>query len=70
LVDWLKALIAWLLILLLAIAKGGLREAVLVPRLGLTGGLLVSGLLLCALVTPVVLLTPPVMAAWRGCRAA
>lgn len=46
-----KAFVAWLLILLLAIANGGLREAVLIPRLGLTGGLVVSGLLLCALVT-------------------
>jgi len=46
----LKAFVAWLLILILAIANGGLREAVLVPRMGLTGGLVVSGLLLCALV--------------------
>jgi hypothetical protein len=47
----LKALIAWFVILLLAMANGGLREAVLVPRLGLSAGLVVSGLLLCALVT-------------------
>lgn len=46
-----KAFVAWLLILILAIANGGLREAMLVPRMGLTGGLVVSGLLLCALVT-------------------
>ena len=45
-----KALVAWFLILLLAIANGGLREAVLTPWLGLTGSLVVSGLLLSALV--------------------
>jgi hypothetical protein len=34
---------AWLVILVLAIANGALREAVLVPRLGLVAGTLCRG---------------------------
>jgi len=41
-----KSIAAWLVILALAIANGALREAVLVPMLGKTGGLVLSGLLL------------------------
>lgn len=46
----LKSLLAWLIILGLAIANGALREAVLMPSLGRPAGLVVSGVLLCALV--------------------
>ena len=45
-----KALTVWAVILLLAMANGLLREAVLIPNLGATPGLLLSGLLLCGLV--------------------
>jgi hypothetical protein len=43
---WLKAVIAWLLILATAVLNGVYREAVLLPQLGVPGALLVSGLLL------------------------
>jgi hypothetical protein len=46
----LKALLAWLVILVLAIANGALREAVLIPSLGRPAGLILSGVLLCLLV--------------------
>lgn len=46
----LKSLAAWASILCLAIANGALREAVLIPTFGRTGGLVLSGLLLCLLV--------------------
>ena len=46
----LKAVIAWLLILSLAIANGALRETVLIPSLGKSAGLVLSGVLLCLLV--------------------
>lgn len=46
----LQALLAWLLILVLAIANGLLRESVLIPSLGRTGGLVASGLLLSLLI--------------------
>jgi hypothetical protein len=46
----LKSVLAWLVILALAIANGILREEVLVPSLGKHGGLALSGVLLCLLV--------------------
>ena len=46
----LKPILAWLVILGLAIANGTLREALLIPALGESGGLILSGLLLCLLV--------------------
>lgn len=46
----LESLVAWLIILGLAIANGALREAVLIPALGKPGGLVLSGVLLSALV--------------------
>ena len=45
-----KALAVWLGILLLAVANGALREAVLVPMLGQTAGLVLSGMLLSSLI--------------------
>jgi len=56
------ALLIWLLILLLAIANGVLRESVLVPRLGAVRGLAASGLLLTALIIGVTLVALP----WLG----
>ena len=46
----LKSLIAWMLILCLAVANGALREAVLIPSLGRASGLVLSGVLLCVCV--------------------
>ena len=46
----LKSLIAWLVILALAVANGALREIVLIPVLGATTGLVLSGALLSLLV--------------------
>lgn len=42
----LKPLVAWLVILALAVANGALREIVLIPVLGKTTGLVMSGALL------------------------
>jgi hypothetical protein len=42
----LKSLVAWLVILALAVANGALREIVLIPALGKTTGLVMSGALL------------------------
>jgi hypothetical protein len=46
----LRAIAIWLLLLVLAIANGALREAVLTPRLGADAGHRVSTLTLCALI--------------------
>ena len=46
----LKSLLAWLIILGLAVANGALREAVLIPSLGRSSGLFLSGVLLCLFV--------------------
>lgn len=46
----LKSLLAWLIILVLAIANGAVREGVLIPALGKHSGLALSGILLSALV--------------------
>lgn len=46
----LQSLLAWLLILALAIGNGLFRESVLIPALGGTGGLVASGLLLSILI--------------------
>jgi len=51
----LPSLAVWFLILLGAIANGGLREAVLLPRLGTTPAYLVSGALLALLILAVTL---------------
>jgi len=54
-----KAFAVWLAILVCAIANGGLREAVLIPQLGKTPGLMLSGLLLSALILGIASLTLP-----------
>ena len=48
-----KPVAAWLLILLLAVLNGGLRESVLVPALGLPAAYMLSGILLSACVLTV-----------------
>ena len=45
-----KSLVAWLIILGLAVLNGALRETVLIPFLGKTSGLALSGILLSLLV--------------------
>lgn len=60
----LKSLAVWAAILALAIVNGGLREAILVPTLGNTIGLALSGLLLSALIIAVSFATLP----WLGVR--
>ena len=54
-----RAFIAWLLILGLAIVNGVLREGVLVPALGARPGLMTSGAILAACVLVVALLLMP-----------
>jgi len=59
---WLKALLLWLAILVLAMLNGFFREAVLIPRLGRFDGLVASGVLLSLLVLLVAYLGEP----WYG----
>ena len=47
------SVLAWLLILCLAVANGALREAVLIPSLGRSFGLVLSGVLLSLLIAVV-----------------
>ena len=56
------AIAAWFVILLGAIANGGFREAVLIPRLGRALGTSVSGVLLIA----AVFIVARVMQRWRS----
>ena len=60
----LKALAVWAGILASAVLNGLLRETILVPKLGTTLGLVVSGLLLSALVFTIAYLALP----WIGAR--
>lgn len=57
-----KAFAVWLAILVCAVANGALREAVIIPWLGKTAGLLLSGLLLCALILTITYVAVP----WLG----
>lgn len=57
-----KALAVWLLILLLAVTNGVLRESVFLPAFGLPAEMLVSGLVLCALILIVTYLALPWLA--------
>jgi hypothetical protein len=60
----LRALAIWFGILCAAIANGALREAVLIPQLGKTPGLILSGVLLSTLIVLITWLTLP----WLGAR--
>jgi hypothetical protein len=55
----LKAVAIWLLILILAVLNGGLRETVLVPALGKPAALVLSGVLLGACIVIVALVLVP-----------
>ena len=48
--PFVKSLVAWLVILALAVANGALREIVLIPVFGKATGLVLSGVLLSLLV--------------------
>jgi len=57
-----KAFAVWLGILVLAIANGGVREAVLIPILGRVPGFFLSGILLSTLILAISYLSMP----WFG----
>ena len=59
-----RAAALWFVILLLAIANGVLRERVLIPRLGVSGGLVLSGVLLAAFIMTVAFIG----VGWLGSR--
>jgi hypothetical protein len=59
-----KALAIWVVILVLAIINGTFREAVLIPKLGGSSGLFLSGLLLSLLILAATYLLLP----WLGIR--
>ena len=59
-----KALAIWACILLLAMLNGATREAILIPKLGMAAGLVLSGVLLSALIIVVAYLSLP----WLGAR--
>jgi hypothetical protein len=59
-----KALAFWLAIAAVAVVNGALREAVLIPLLGRTPALLLSGLLLCVLILWITVVALP----WLGAR--
>lgn len=59
-----KSLIVWLGILVLAIANGALREAILSPKLGQMSGIVVSGVLLSILIVAIAYLALP----WLGVK--
>ena len=61
-----RAVAIWVLILVLAMGNGLLRQTLLVPWLGAVAGLLASGLLLCALILAMTWLLLP----WLGVRGA
>ena len=61
-VDWFQAAAAWIAILVLAILNGALREKVLVPRWGVRGAYMASGMLLSACIVLVAYATAP----WFG----
>ena len=60
----LKAMAVWYCILVLAVANGGFREAILLPWLGSPAALIVSGLLLSLLIVGVAYIT----LSWLGLR--
>lgn len=63
-----KAFAIWLCILMMAIANGMLREAVLIPVLGKVPGLILSGVLLSVLILAVSYLALPWFGVWPPAR--
>lgn len=64
-IAW-KALVVWTGILVLAMANGAFREAVLIPKLGTPGALVLSGLFLSTLILGVAYLSLPWLAPRRA----
>ena len=60
-----KAFAIWLALLASAVANGALREAVLIPWLGKTPGLVLSGALLSALILGITFIALPWIGAHR-----
>jgi hypothetical protein len=60
----LRAIAIWAGILVLAVLNGALREAVIIPKLGTTPGLILSGIVLSTLIFVVAYLSLP----WMGSR--
>ena len=60
----LKAIAIWAGILVLAVLNGALREAVIIPKLGTTPGLILGGIVLSTLIFVVAYLSLP----WMGTR--
>ena len=56
---WWKAVLFWFLLMLLAILNGTLRIKLIIPQTGLTAGLAISTVILCALI---------LFATWTGIR--
>ena len=54
-----KALLIWFIILGMAFLNGGLRELVLVPRLGMPDALVLSGVILSACILVIAVITVP-----------
>ena len=61
-----KSLAIWAIILVLAVLNGGLRETVLIPKLGNMTGMILSGVLLSLLILAVAYRLLP----WLGIRPA
>jgi len=59
-----KALLVWVGILALAVINGAIREAVIIPVLGLTHAFILSGVLLMSFIVGVTYLVLP----WMGVR--
>lgn len=61
-----KVLAIWAIILVLAVLNGGLREALLIPKLGTNTGMILSGVFLSVLILAAAYLLLP----WLGIRSA
>jgi hypothetical protein len=61
-VDWWRAAGAWVVVLVLAVMNGAVREKVLLPRWGLRVAYAASGLMLSSCIVAVAYLTAP----WFG----
>lgn len=57
-----KVLVVWVTVLLLAVINAALREQALIPAMGAIGGLITSGIILCACIFLVAFLAAP----WYG----
>lgn len=60
--PWIKALVLWLAILVLAVINGAAREKLFIPALGNTAGLITSGMILASCIFLVAWLGVP----WYG----